>query len=85
MSSPVGPNVQRKGHVRKLSGSDDTALRKCTVEAFEGGPLRGPFTPQEVSELLGPLWLHVPRFLVKNDRAVDDGSIYGQNCTVAPG
>ena len=54
-------------------------------EAFEGGPLRGPFTPQEVSELPGPLGLPVPRCLVKNDRAVDDGSIYGQSSTVAPG
>ena len=68
--------LKPKGEPR--SGPDDRQeLWDLTMEEVAAGGLRGPLTPEEVSDSLGSLWIAARRFLIKQGtkaRPIDDFS-----------
>ena len=67
------------------SGDDelDKAIYKKTQEELEWGMLNGPFTEEQLTAKLGPLWVPARRFgILQGDyRQIDDYSEYGHNAT----
>ena len=54
----------------------------CKVEEVEEGKAEGPFTEEEMSRRLGPLWASARRFGLQQaagTRPIDDFSLFGHN------
>ena len=65
----------------------DKAVFADTLEEVRLGALIGPFTSEELTEKLGPLWVPAKRFGIKQGvkgkvREIDDFSVFGLNSTV---
>lgn len=57
-------------------------MAKCLEEVRSKGTMIGPLTSEEVTARVGPSWIPMPRFCLETERAVDNGSVFGQNSTV---
>ena len=64
----------------------DSAVYAATAEEVERGWLLGPYSPEELSRAVGPLWVPSRRFGVRQGgkvRPIDDFSEFWVNATVS--
>ena len=70
------PEVQKQVMHYKDGGPEDEEVWKLTLAERDEGGIRGPFTPKQVSMLLGPRWTAARRFaVVQGTKETPDGPV----------